>query len=130
MISTGRYEFYSMFLEDNNFNSNKKKILVCFIFLKSIKIRFLVLIIWYVLKNPVYLSLLPSPPKMYALDLESSQSPEDTWNFFCLLAPECLPTCLHSLSNQAQSFETVYWFFSFPYLRPGIAQNLNHSALS
>ena len=94
MISTGRYEFYSMFLEDNNFNSNKK-ILVCFIFLKSIKIRFLVLIIWYVLKNPVYLSLLPSPPKMYALDLGSSQSPEDTWDFFCLLAPQYLPTCIH-----------------------------------
>ena len=35
--------------------------------------------------------------------------------------------CIHCPIKQ--SFETVYWFFSFPYLCPGIAQNLNHSAL-
>lgn len=94
MTSTGRYEFYSLFLEGNSHCNSNDKILARFIFLKSIKIRFLVLIIWYALKNPRFLSLLPFPPKMCALDLGSSQSPEDTWHFFCLLAPAGLVNLL------------------------------------
>lgn len=129
MTSTGRYEFYPMFLENNNFNSNNK-ILACFSFLKSIKIRFLVLIIRYVLKNPVYLSLLPSPLKMYASDLGLSQSPGDTWTFVCLLALEVLT---NMLAFTVQS-STVIWklllILLLSLLIPGIAQNLNHSALS
>lgn len=87
VTSTGRCEFYSLFLEGNSHCNSNDKILARFIFVKSIKIRFLVLIIWYALKNPRFLSLLPFPPKMCALDLGSSQSPEDSWHFFCLLAP-------------------------------------------
>lgn len=114
VTSTAKYKVYSIFLEDN-FNSINK-ILTCFICIKLIEIRCLVLIIWYEKSNFLLLTYLP--PKMCAIGLRRIQNILGI-SFVCW-HQQYLLTYSSSFSNQIWSFASFWWVSYVPHLGSGI----------